>query len=259
MIQLKVNYSNYDCISSFSEMTIKDAQKLHKEFKKMPKVLRERYRLVAEGANENDIVKWADALTEQNEDDIIDFYRKSIALLTNIPTEIIEATNEDSIINIFYQYIDYFVFGLLYHGAGIKPVKITHFIHNKELYHLPDDREMGEVVVPFESMTSIQFTEAADLFALLEHDYIYAAYIVATLTLDQSYDEDLVIERAKKLQDLPMDVVFDVFFCFHSTKATYESVSNTFLNRVREEVQMQNGGAYYWISTKSLTTNLNLN
>jgi len=113
------------------------------------------------------------------------------------------------------------------------PQLIKSFLFKGKTYYLPDSLVIDEeTVVLMHGERVKNFIEASNLltqFAKLKNEGIKAMPIFLATVLRESKDEPFsevaVIERAKKINELGMDLVWEVFFCYQAL--IYKSVKDT--------------------------------
>jgi hypothetical protein len=89
--------------------------------------------------------------------------------------------------------------------------------------------------VPGVGLSALQFTQSADFFSAMnkvaEGAYDKMRYAIAILCLPkgEKYDEQKMFERAELFEDLPMSVVWEVFFFIqHSLERSVVHTLNSF-------------------------------
>ena len=250
MVDFRIDKKKYQFPSTWGDVTIKDATRLHQLCKSIPDKLKEKYDIILSSSNNNqaedEVRKWIESC---DADDTVKefpmFYGKVILSLSNVPEDIIDYTTIESRLHIYTRYLEKFVLGAMYNGVGYDHAGITSFDFKGNEYLLPSTKRMGELLIPMESISTVQFCEASDLMAMIgkqNEGFKYSAYIVAILCLTKGevYDEDKILERSKEFEDLPMDIVWEVFFCLVNFLHTSKSVLwGCFHQRVLSKVKLQ--------------------
>lgn len=223
MVNFKINNETYQFPSTWVDITVKTATQLHHICDSMPPKLKDKYDIIMNGADEKELKKDIDKWIESVEDnlqikDFPIFYGKVIEALSNVPQNLIDMTTISSRLHIYSLYLEKFVMGLMYNGAGYQSVGISSFEFNDNTYQLPTNKRMNDLIIPMEALSTVQFCEASDFMALInsqDKGFKFAAYIVAILCLKKGeiYNEDIIVDRSKEFNDLPMDIVWEVFFC----------------------------------------------
>jgi hypothetical protein len=101
------------------------------------------------------------------------------------------------------------------------PLLIDKFEHKGVTYFMPERLELGtDEVILQHSQTAQPFVEASNLlkaYSELTTDGIKAmsSFIACVVKEDKDeiFDEQRVIQRAQRVHDLPMPIVWEVFFC----------------------------------------------
>ncbi len=250
MILLQVNKNEYKAFQNWSEVPLSLGAKLHELcVNEMPVRLKSIYGIIASNSEdkEKELSDWYASTTDvERIKEFPTFYGKVIALLTDIPKEIIDhlnASNRD----VFYKtYCESFVFGILYFPTDYTIQNIPSFKYKNlpELF-LPVTKEVLGVKRPMFDRTAIEFTEAADLEifsrSMAGGKFEVAANIISILCRPmkmvtengteyiEPYNEDTCLKRAEELADLPMDIVFEVFFCLAQHIALFNTLTTTSL------------------------------
>ncbi len=205
----------------WDEITLSKANEFYTLCKRMPPKLMEMYSLMREEDNGNKLEQWYDSLSK-GVSEFTDFYRNVLICLSDSGPELLHKVKGEDIDAIYFNYIHQLAFSILNHGAGHDSFDIEYFIHKGEFYYLPENKEVMDFVIPFEAISTIQFTEANDLFKMVtdhEEGYKYVGAVIASLCMKKGelFDQDVIMKRAQEFKDLPMDTVFNVFFCFLSS------------------------------------------
>ncbi len=128
---------------------------------------------------------------------------------------------------------------------------IKYFKFKGVKYYLPVTEDgIGDVKVPMADRTAIEFTESADLEANTAANaagrFSTAANIIAILCRPkletgeiEPYNQRTVLDRAKIFLDLPMEIVFEVFFCCIGQLISLKKQGRIFSREV-QEVQSKN-------------------
>ena len=250
MINVRIGQNTFEAASHWKEITLSQGVELHHICKTaMPKELMHKYDLIINSKDlDRDIEDWSNELDAS---EIIKtfpkFYGKIIQFFTGCDNDTIDYTTIESRTNIFTLYFEKFVIGILFNGIGYNPLGITSFIHQKNEYFLPSDKRIGDLLVPCNDLTTVQFCESADLISYInkqERGFKYSAYVCAILCLkkDEKYNEDTITNRAvREFNTLPMDIVWEVFFCLTNFQITsMEDSHHSFHQRVINVIPTEN-------------------
>ena len=220
MLTVKVNDNLFEVCESWKDITIAKAVELYKI--KLPEKLKDIYNLtyysrLPEKEKEVTLKELQAKITdEDNHKHFPRFYASALEILSNIPHDIIMKTDVISVKALYFEYLQKFVEGIFFFPQyEFKP--ITSFEFKGETYCLPMSREVFGVDVPMVDVTALEFTESADMLSAvssLQKDISKLATLVAILCRPQgeAYNEQTTIQRTKEFQDLPMDIVWNVFF-----------------------------------------------
>jgi hypothetical protein len=174
------------------------------------------------------IDEYVNALSEITEEQInITFpayYRKVIACLTNIPNSVIIPT--DKINDLYEVYFRPFIVSLLYHKPVIyfmgeivdfRPEPIKHFRIGLSKYYLPETVNVLGQEVPLMKESIMSYTEASDIFRgmkVSKEDVKRLALFMAIYCRKkgEEYDERKALERNDLMMNVPMSIVWSVFF-----------------------------------------------
>ena len=245
MIVLSINNNEYKAYEAWKEIPLSLAIEIHKLlFAELPSRLKDIYDIISQPVvtpeqieeRDNELVKWYDSISNEEVIKIFPtFYGKVIALLTDIPAEVIEMIDRSQRDMFYKKYCEKFVFGILHYPADYESKNIKSFTYKDVEYFLPETKEVLGVEKPFFDRTAIEFTECADLEYFSKEmeagKYEYAANIISIIcrpkrnkTISETgevvgvqiiepYNEQTSLLRAKEFVNLTMDVVHGVFFC----------------------------------------------
>jgi hypothetical protein len=100
------------------------------------------------------------------------------------------------------------------------PRMIDSFKHNGTTYYMPDNLALGDEVILQHTQTAKRFMEASNLLSVftkmeVEGIKVMPLFVasVVTETKGEQWDEATVAKRAEQFHTLPMDTVWEVFFC----------------------------------------------
>jgi len=267
MVNFTINNEQYQFPSTWGEISLKDSIALHELCKSIPTYLKDKYDIILGSGSheiaEEEITKWMEDIeVSEAVKEFPIFYGKVIKSLSNVPQELIDYTTIESRTQIFSTYLERFVLDIMYNGVTYQSVGISSFEFKGNEYYLPSERRMNDLVIPMEAMSTVQFCEASDFMAMInkqKEGFKYSAYIVAILCLmkDEKYDEEVIVKRAKEFEELPMDIIWEVFFCLESflhtsKKDTLSSFHQKVLSVVKFPQDFKTHGEdLFWTSTLS--------
>jgi len=145
--------------------------------------------------------------------------KKLIRILTDIEDP--DYIDPSSLVHVFSKYLAKYVYDL--HSLSpetYKPKFIDSFTHKKQTYLMPTNLELGQNLILQHGQKAKNFIEASNLlaqFAALKSDGFSALPMFVASIVKQErlevFDEKTVVARAKEFEDLPMNVIWEVFFC----------------------------------------------
>lgn len=241
MINAELNGFKFTIPQEWNEVSLSQATDLYKCASKLPDHFKQVYNLRYEEQTEevtNQIAKLNSKLTDDETISTIPkVYGEFIQILTGLSYDQVNTINRGSRVEIYDLYIDKFVRGVLVYPDTYQHTEITHFTHDKEDYYLPLIGEGFGVSVPGIDMVADDFAAASDLEVLSKQlsggRWESAPLIIATLCRKkikgkrEKFDKMVALSRANKFKDLPMNIVFEVFFCSVQLCDTYKTISQT--------------------------------
>jgi hypothetical protein len=101
-----------------------------------------------------------------------------------------------------------------------EPVLMQAFTHKGIRYNMPTSLQVGEEVILSHGQRARRFTEASNLLKVYsqlgrEGLTIMAQFVASVVNENEEEDwrEEFIIARGEAFKDLPMDIVWEVFFC----------------------------------------------
>lgn len=155
--------------------------------------------------------------------------KKVFTILTGFTST--DSIDPASLVHFFSKYLAPFVYDLKSpQPSTYMPKMIESFSHRGVVYLMPNSLDLGVNVVLQHSQTVKPFVEASNLlaqFSSLRKDGfealpMFVASIVKQDRLEQ-WDEEEIARRASDFSDLPMDVIWEVFFCTSQLIIKYAS------------------------------------
>ena len=229
MYHLTVNSKDAKLIQYWNEMTLSRADKVYKIMDHMPDKLKEIYQATLREQTPQTKTKLAKLYrkltTKETTKKFPEFYGKIICALSNISNKEMKYVLHDSRTHIYQLTLENgvscesVVMGLLGfpYDHDIKPIK--NFKWRGETLELPVYKTQFGTEIPMAEEQIITFAEATDLQIfgeqMAEGKYKVMSNIISILCRpkDEEYDEEKSLERAKTMMKLPMDIVWEVFFC----------------------------------------------
>lgn len=246
MIRVKIAGSDYGIKNSWDDVTLQEFTAVCQLT--IPERLREKYAYYLTG----------DRRKKPPEDDSYEdivktfprFYGEVIALLSDIPPEVIDRIEWSVRTTLFQDYLIHIVETVLSPSPLVindegkielfKERQAESVIFEGERYQFPKSLRFGDNLIPLSEEKIITFAEASDIQIAL-HEWatqgVNAMAQVAAVYLrkeGEEYSEKLVLERMERFRTLPMSVVWELFFCM--TRLGRESL-NDILSSLQEALQ----------------------
>jgi hypothetical protein len=154
------------------------------------------------------------------------YYKEVIKCLTNIPHPIIEKMLPDQVTDLYDYYFKPFVLSLIYHIPVIHfmgqikqytPDECNSFRVGLRKFYLPEIVKVNDQDIALKNEPVISYIEASDVFRGLKitrDDVKRLAFFMALYCRrkGEQYDEKLVLKRQELFMQVPMSVVWQVFF-----------------------------------------------
>ena len=232
MIKIKAQDEEYDLINDWSDMSIAKFLEVQRICDKAPEKLKKLIGHVYFGEKEQ-IEKMNFSNREQLKT-FPKFYGDILEELSNIPNKVLKTMDFETRVVYFNTHLIKFVIGCLYAPVDVPEITTDKFEFEGETYVLPKSRSVLGNERPMGYISTIQFTESADLDIYMrdldDKNYSVLPNIVSILCLKEGeeYDEDVCLKRAEEFRQLTMDIAWDVFFYLDEllnmyTKATLSS------------------------------------
>lgn len=264
---LDVNGVEYTAIETWDEMPLSTAIRVHQVIDDMPSLLRELYdHSIKKNPDKKETDKLYKKITDEDQMKLFPiFYGEIMRVLTTIPGNVMEGIMWDRRTSFYKKYCERLVQGILYGDySDIKNIKS--FDWKGKTYHLPDsghflggnegltktkDQKISKDI-PMENEQTIVFTEIADLEIYSERlkggKYEVAPNIVSIMCRPkgEEYDEKTCLARAKDFMELPMSIVWEVFFCIQQLLTiSSQNIQISQLQKVVAQQRKQKNQASY--------------
>lgn len=239
---LEINNESFVIIEKWQDMKLDKAIRLHSLCKtEMPKKLEAIYNASTLDDKAKSTTDLIESITNlEYSVDFPTFYGKVISLLSDIPLNVLEKCTAGDRKAIYEKCCYKFVIGVLFEPIDYTFKQIKSFEYMKTVYYLPETKNIQGQPRPFFDRTAIEFTESADLqkysSELNGGKYEVAANIIAILCRPKNnegvlekYNEKTCLDRATEFKNLPMDIVFEVFFCFGKHISLSEMFTDIYL------------------------------
>lgn len=252
MIQIKFTNNGvkktHKIKTSWNELILSEAIEVHKCIDTfMPAVVKEIYTMYANGQDKKfpeQLKALLAAVTD--EDNCINlptFYGELIQVISDINPQDLAMISPASRCMIYESYLVGLVSSIMFFPQ-FEPKNIASFEIDGAEYFLPvTDKALG-AEVPMSDRTAIEFSEVADLDLnskeLAGGKYERAKEIISILCRPkvngvlEKYDQKKCLERADSFLKLPMEIVFEVFFCFIKRSIIFEKHGQIYLSEVKD-------------------------
>lgn len=220
MVHIGVAGNDYQCFDNWEEMTCEKGIELSKVAQTIPQTLKSIYTEIQKGEDNPEYIKLLEGITiEERIKDFPAFYGRVLQVLTNIPEEIINHIDYASRTVFYNAYCQPFVFSVLFYPINYTLKKIPSFEYKGETYPLPETKTILGHDKPMAGITAIEFSEVADLQVFAHNlqggKFEVAPNVISILCrpVGEEYDEQTCLDRAEEFKQLPMSIVWEVFFC----------------------------------------------
>ncbi len=216
MVELLINKKKYKGIEKWSEMDSSFASKLYSI--SIPEKLKQYYKVTIDDDDE----KTNKFLLTINEEDLIKifptYYGEVIQFMFSIPSEVMEKIKPNDRTWVFDTFCRTFILGVHFVPNMVKS-DFEYIQCGDEKLYPPESKYVLGQEVPMYEESAMSFAESADL-QLNSDKFTGGMFEVAPNLISilcrpkgEKYNEKKSLERAEKLKDVKMDVVWDVFFC----------------------------------------------
>lgn len=250
MYNIVINGNTYKCPEKWEDINLGKAAGAFPIINRLPENMKKIYRLMFTKNGKAEISK-----IELTDDEIIKLIPsvqgELIAYFCDIPKDVMENVSSEDRTAFFSRYIMPFVVGLLVHPYNYEPKGIDKFTHKGIDYYLPmSSTDVNGENKPLSDLETICFTESADLQLACtktgKGNYKLMGNIISILCRPkgEKYNEQTAIERAKEFQNLPMSIVWEVFFYLSVFSITWKNTLQTLSAQVGVPVEtmLQNMG-----------------
>lgn len=271
MLVAGIGGTDYHIDTTWDDLTLRKAIKVAKLAKKMPEKLAEAYAKIVELAT--DPKQAADAVREIEKEitqqdrikTLPKFYGEVLAICSDIPAKVVKTIPHKWRTGIYQTYYENLVFGCLHYPRDYEIKNIPHFFFDmgrkfdsdgKEIkkeykrhivkFYLPENSKGLQEDRPMGNEQAVVWTESADMEHFSKEmeagNLTHAANICSIIARPkdkdgaiEEYDEKIALERARHFMDLPMSVVWEVFFCFIVRSIIYAKRDPIFFREVPQD------------------------
>lgn len=217
MIIVGINNQNFRFPEGWGDITAIQAAKIHYLFREMPDKLMDFYKAIGKGDSDKATDIATTITNEENIKTFPEWYGKFLCAISDVPEEVMNKTHTYQRSQLFDRY-EWIALGLMFAPTDFPVQYIKDFKHKGTKYDFPKTGIKPGGELPGAFMDAEEFTHSADLMAaatdLKDGDYSKMITIVAILCREPGnvYDTQDMYRRAKEFEDLPMTVVWEVYF-----------------------------------------------
>lgn len=218
MSQIELNGKLYEAKATSHEITLKDAIAISKI--KMPSKLKKFYSKLM--GNHKREVKFSNHDLDMH---FPKYAKEVIKILVDIPAKELNDVGPKERFIAYQEVFENEVFSILYEGCRHEVVNLEEFTIGDVTYHLPKSVSIMKIERPMAYEPFLTWSEVDDLLnseVKIANGHLEAAkHIVSIMCrpIDEKteeievYDEAKSLERADIFLDLPMYIIWEVFFC----------------------------------------------
>lgn len=236
-MKIDIQDKTYNLKTKWDEITLEDADKLMRL--DVPESLKELYEAktkedyaeLYKGLSSKELIKEHPA-----------FYGEVLHILSDVPMDVINLVGYEDRIEFYTNYVEQIFVDVFYlTGKSYFIKEIQSFTHKGNEYFLPETLKLFGRSIPMYKEKAMPFVEEADIMTSLSNldgaDGIAQLCAVMCREKEEDYDELKAIERAELFKDLPMSVVWEVFFYTLKQLNTSLTITNTFFkNQQKKEL-----------------------
>ena len=218
MLNFEAGEKTHKVAENWGEIKLSQAIAIMEVVKEFPEALRELYTLAGIEEQKERFNEIEASFDDEHIYKIIpELYGRIITIISDVSDDDINLWPPNFRVLFYRQYVFNFVYGLV-EMPDFKAEGLIDFEFKGETYFLPESRNIMGNVQPFANVSALEFAEVADMEIhsrkLENGKYEAAANIVAILCrpIGEDYDEQKALERAETFFDLPMNIVWEVFF-----------------------------------------------
>ncbi len=229
-MKININNKRYEVKTEWHDITLKLAKKLTEI--EIPDELKLLYGSKTEK-------EYKANLQPAMEADNIEFCRKVINTVSDIPMGILANTNE-GVYYFYYRYLEKFIVDLYrMFPSSYEPKGGEGFIFNGKVYKYPTEEVMLNDTKPFAYETAETFIESMDLRMAMQDKVIRTEGLSGLVAIyareeGETYSEQRVIQKVKEFENLTMDIAWEVFFCLRTLSIGLEQRIPKYFQRVEK-------------------------
>jgi len=254
MIKLTIRGKEYTAPQNWKEITLQKFIELCDI--EIPEKLRQLW-VASAGESDEDYKKADEAIgVVEIEKTFPEYYGKVIKCLTDIPEDVIDLIHGSLREQFFNKHLRHYIYSIFANlPVDLKdgeldvyePPKIEHFELDGVRYQLPITLSIYGDEIPMAREKAITFAEASDIEVALRDMAEGAANRIPMLIAiycrpdGEEYDESKVMARADKFQELPMDIVWAVFFYMYVRLSKLLKSTHRYSKSMERRIQQRFG------------------
>ncbi len=244
MIKVSVEGNDYALKSEWDDITLEEYRGLCAH--KIPASLKKRYERIVSGQYDKlEVESYRDLVKVHPK-----YYGEIIAMVSDIPKEVIDRMHWEIRTKLFNEYLLHFAET----QVAPLPLVITEdgkvnfyegynaasFILNGEHFYFPESLEYGGIRTPLSKEKIVSFAEASDIEVAIHEfgekgiDGMAQMCAVYLRKEREEHSDELVIKRTEQFKDLPMSVVWEVFFCIMRLGEQFMSDMQSYLDTLQQ-------------------------
>ena len=190
-------------------------------YKKIPSRLSEIYEGMysKKGIDEVKLATYFD----ENIKEVMDFVSEVVPTVITIPEDVYKNLEPEVRYYLYNAFCLNFVLGVMFYPYDYEPEEIKEFTVNGNRYLMPTEDIMMGKNRPMHSLNALEYTNALDLrqvaSKMKEGNLQYFAELICVIVkrkVDDKYTHTQINEYLSDIKELPMDTVWNVFFCLSS-------------------------------------------
>ena len=204
MFRIKIADQSYQCPTEWGDITLADAVRLQQMVAELPAEVKAHFTF---GDDEQ-----PGELSETISESLCRLGRDMLMSLAKVPEDVAERVEPTDLLAAVKVYFGEFIVSLL--GTPItQPTGLTSFECAGKTFRLPAiGTDIIDNPTPLHNISAVELCEASDLVA--NSDLRLAPVVVAILCRPEgeSYDEDVVRERARSFAELPANIYMELLY-----------------------------------------------
>ena len=233
---------DYNLPSEWKEVSLSQAQKVTKAIAEAPEKWLEAQKLRLSGEEKEALELEATLTAEDIEKDIPIMFGSLIEALSDIPKDIIKKLNKPERQRLF-ELMQNIILGIGLFPYDYEQTGMQSFKFKGKEYFLPTSKRLLEKEIPMAETTAVEFAEASDLQLTAakvkggEFDMMPLMIAILCRPRNRKYDQDEAVKTAELFKELPMNYVWEVFFCLRERSSLLKTLEAKFLKVQAESIE----------------------